>query len=131
RQNVEQAVLRQESLTWTAFAVLRLVSAGQRVETRQAAADAGIAKATLTGVVDALVARGLVRRVEHPQDRRLVLLELTASGRRLVRRVLPLVRAEEAFALASLDRGQVAELGDLLQRLGEHLRGEAALGRRS
>src|SRR5205809_1516579 len=43
RQHVEQAVLRQESLTWTAFAVLRLVSAGQRVETRQAAADAGIA----------------------------------------------------------------------------------------
>ena len=130
RQHIEQSVLRQENLTWTAFAVLRLVWTAQRVETRQAAADAGIAKATLTGVADALVARGLVRRVEHPQDRRLVLLELTGTGRRLVRRVLPLVQAEEAFALARFDRAQVVQLGDLLHRLTEELRADEARQRR-
>jgi DNA-binding MarR family transcriptional regulator len=130
RQHVEQAVLRRENLTWTAFAVLRLVSTGDRVETRRAAAEAGIAKATLTGVADALVARDLVRRVEHPQDRRLVLLELTAAGRRLVRRVLPAVQAEEAYALGGFERGQATQFADLLNRLNEHLGTDDARRRR-
>jgi DNA-binding MarR family transcriptional regulator len=130
RQHMEQAVLRQENLTWTAFAVLRLVWTGEQVETRHAAAMAGIAKATLTGVADALVARDLVRRVEHPQDRRLVLLELTTAGRRLVRRLLPAVQAEEAFALNGFDRGQAAVFADLLHRLTEHLDADEARQRR-
>jgi DNA-binding MarR family transcriptional regulator len=131
RQHIERSVLRQENLTWTGFTVLRLVWTAQRLETRQAAAEAGIAKATLTGVTDALVARNLVRRLEHPQDRRLVLLELTGAGRRLVRRVLPAVQAEEAFAVAALDRGQVVQLGDLLYRLTEDLRADDARRRRA
>jgi DNA-binding MarR family transcriptional regulator len=130
RQHVEQTVLRQENLTWTAFAVLRLVWVGDRVETRRAAAEAGIAKATLTGVADALVARDLIRRVEHQQDRRLVLLELTATGRRLVRRVLPAVQAEEAYALSALERGQTTQFADLLGRLTEHLGADDAQRRR-
>lgn len=131
RQHVEQTVLGRDGLTWTAFAVLRLIWAGDRVETRQVAADAGIAKATLTGVVDALVARDLVRRLDHPEDRRLVLLELTGPGRRLIRRVLPAVRAEEEYALAPLSPNQVAQLGNLLTRVGTHLVSDEAQERRT
>jgi DNA-binding MarR family transcriptional regulator len=130
RQHIEQAVLRRENLTWTSFVVLRLIWTGQRVETRQAAADAGIAKATLTGVADALVARELLRRLEHPQDRRLVLLELTAAGRRLVRRVLPAVQAEEAFVTKGLERGQVKQLDEIARRLTDRLASTEAQQRR-
>jgi len=130
RQHVEHTVLRREDLTWTAFTILRLVWTGKRVETRRAAAAAGIAKATLTGVADTLVSRDLMRRLEHPRDRRLVLLELTTPGRRLVRRLLPAVQAEESFALAPLTSTQLTQLGDLLGRVAAHMRSDEARLRR-
>jgi MarR family transcriptional regulator, organic hydroperoxide resistance regulator len=130
RQHVEQSVLRREHLTWTGFVVLRTVLHARRIETRHAAAEAGIAKATLTGVVDTLVGRGLVRRLDHPDDRRLVLLELTRSGHRLVRKLIPAVRGEEAFALAELELDQLNQVTWLLRRLIEHLDTDEARLRR-
>src|SRR5687767_3699226 len=130
RQHVEQSVLRRESLTWTGFVVLRAVLRARKIETRHAAAEAGIAKATLTGVVDTLVGRGLARRLDHPDDRRLVLLELTRSGQRLVRKLLPAVRDEEAFALAELDFDQLNQVTSTLRRLIEHLGTDEARLRR-
>ncbi len=121
RQYVEQAALREEALSWTAFVVLRLVWSEPRVETRQAAADAGIAKGTLTGVVDGLADRDLVRRVPHPDDGRLVLLELTDAGQRLVSRLMRAVDAAEAAALSGFDDTQVSQLDALLDRLVRRL----------
>jgi DNA-binding MarR family transcriptional regulator len=51
----------------------------------------GIQPSTLTGVLDRLETRRLIRRARHPTDRRSVLLVLTPSGRRAattVRQVL-------------------------------------------
>lgn len=41
-----------------------------------------ITKGTLTGVVDRLEAKGLVRRVTHKEDRRCTIVKLTAAGER-------------------------------------------------
>jgi DNA-binding MarR family transcriptional regulator len=130
RQHVEQSVLRRERLTWTGFVVLRTVLRARRIETRHAAAEAGIAKATLTGVVDTLAGRGLVRRLDHPEDRRLVLLELTRSGHRLARKLIPAVHGEEAFALAELELDQLYQVTSTLRRLIEHLDTDEARLRR-
>jgi MarR family transcriptional regulator, organic hydroperoxide resistance regulator len=126
RQHVERTVLRRVNLTWTGFAVLRLVSTQDRIETRVAAAETGIAKGTLTGVVDTLVARDLVHRRRHPDDGRLVLLEPTRAGRSLVRRILPAVRAEEAYALQGLTDRQVEQFGGVLLQIVQHLEGGPA-----
>ena len=51
----------------------------------------GIQPSTLTGVLDRLETRGLIRRSRHPTDRRSVLLVLTPAGQRAattVRQVL-------------------------------------------
>ena len=121
RNHVEQAVLRHQQLTWTGFLVLCEVWAARRLETRHAATAAGIAKATLTGVVDTLVRRDLVRRVRHPDDGRLVLLELTREGQRLARELVPASRAEEAFALGDLDEGQVGDVTAAMRRIALRL----------
>jgi DNA-binding MarR family transcriptional regulator len=121
RQHVERTVLRRVNLTWTGLAVLRLVVAQGRVETRVVAVETGIAKATLTGVVDTLVARDLVRRRRHPHDGRLVLLEPTRAGRGLVRRILPAVLAEEAYALRGLSNRQLQQFGGVLAQIVQHL----------
>jgi DNA-binding MarR family transcriptional regulator len=130
RHHIEQVVLRADGLTWTGFAVLRLLWRLDRVETRRAAAETGIAKATLTGVVNTLAGRRLVRRQPHPTDRRLVLLELTRTGRRLAGRVVPAVLAEERYLLAGLDPARRAELDEVLRLLAERLDSPEARGRR-
>ena len=47
------------------------------------AADLGVRLSTMTGVVDQLERKGLVERVNHPEDRRSLHVRTTARGRRL------------------------------------------------
>jgi DNA-binding MarR family transcriptional regulator len=131
RHHVEQAVLRHKNLSWTGFVVLREVWLAEGLETREAAVRAGIAKATLTGVANTLVDRGLLRRVRHPEDGRLVLLQVTARGNRLLRDLLPVSQAEEAFTLGHLDDTQINHVHELMSRLVVHLDGDEAQDRRA
>jgi DNA-binding MarR family transcriptional regulator len=49
----------------------------------QLAANLGVRLSTMTGVIDQLERRGFVERVDHPEDRRSLRVELTAKGRKL------------------------------------------------
>lgn len=67
-------------------------------------------------LVDVLVRRGVVDRVDNPMDRRQILLQLTKSGRRL----LPDIRAVEEGIDASLshvfEEGISAEMVERMRR---------------
>ena len=78
-----------------------------------------ITKGTLTGVVDRLAAKGLVRREPYAHDRRVTIAVLTAKGARLFERTYPLhiAHLEERFELLA-DRDLV-RLQRALERLGE------------
>ena len=47
------------------------------------AADLDVRLSTMTGVIDQLEEKGLVERVDHPDDRRSLRVKLTARGRKL------------------------------------------------
>ena len=61
-----------------------------------------VTRSTVTGVLDSLERRGLVRRSPHPTDRRSVVVEITAKGLR----VLGEVRAVVADWAAMRDRAK-------------------------
>ncbi|MHB0871675.1 MAG: MarR family winged helix-turn-helix transcriptional regulator [Chloroflexota bacterium] len=67
----------------------------------------GMTLSTTTGVVDRLVAQGLIQRLEHPADRRLVLLQATPEGSALLERLL---RAGLGYFRQILDRLTTEEL---------------------
>ncbi len=46
-----------------------------------------VTRGTVTGLIDTLEARGLVRRTPHPEDRRMLLIELTDDAQVLLRTV--------------------------------------------
>ena len=104
-----------------------------RAETRHAAENAAISKATLTGVVKTLEARGLITRRVSETDRRLVHLELTPEGLNLMKELYPIFNAAEAEVVAGLSpkRGSADQqspidrhrAGDQTQR-GNERRGE-------
>lgn len=85
----------------------------------------GVSPATMTGIVDRLVAAGYVTRREDPHDRRVRRVELSADGDELLD---GLVVAGEEHQRRLLERMTVAELKVLAQAsdiLGRALMAEA------
>ncbi|MEW6583191.1 MAG: MarR family transcriptional regulator [Actinomycetota bacterium] len=74
----------------------------------------GVTRPNITKLVDGLERSGLVERLPHPADRRMVQAHLTARGRELAGAALP-GRAERIRALwDALDDDELAELVRLL-----------------
>jgi DNA-binding MarR family transcriptional regulator len=83
-------------------------------------ADAlGVHSSTLTRLCDRLVGKGLLVRSEAPGSRREVALELTPSGRRLVRSVTARRRREIADVVGRLTKSERDNIVRALQAFGE------------
>lgn len=117
RHHVEATVLRRADLSWTGYSVLAVTCEHRSIETRAAAAAVGVSRGTLTGVVRTLESKGLIRRLPHSTDGRLVLLEPTPAGRRLARRLAPRITAAEDYAISCLDGRERGALAGLLGRV--------------
>ena len=96
RGYVTTEVLRPVDISWTGFVVMWVVWIADGLETRRAAESAAISKATLTGVVKTLEARGWMEKVGREDDRRLVELHLTPSGKALMEDLYPKFNAIES-----------------------------------
>jgi DNA-binding MarR family transcriptional regulator len=77
-----------------------------------------ITKGGITGILDRLEARGLVKRVPSRDDRRSVLISLTARGIELLRKLYPeLVRGDRALFERAFRPEQMKEFSKLLALL--------------
>lgn len=117
RVHLTNSVLREHGLTWTGFVVLWVVWISDGVETRRAAENAAISKATLTGVVKTLEGRGLMTRRVGDTDRRLVNLELTPAGLTLMKELYPVFNAAEAEIVAGLSPKSLTQLTNSLRSI--------------
>ena len=81
-----------------------------------------ITKGTLTGVVDRLEARGIVRRTGSPTDARSTIVRLTRKGEREFGRVFRPHVAHLKRAFMALDEAEMDRLDRLLHRLREGFR---------
>lgn len=82
------------------------------------AASALVTSGAMTGRLDALEADGLIRRRQHPTDRRVSYAELTPAGRKLIDRVLDGHLDREELLLARLgqaDRKAIEQALALLE----------------
>lgn len=86
-----------------------------------------ITKGTLTGVVDRLATRGLVRRVASSTDRRSHIVQLTAQGEALFERVFPEHLSHLRLGFGQLEAAELGELESLLLRLRRALTAARAL----
>lgn len=77
--------------------------------------------ATVTSMVGALEADGLLRRVAAKDDRRSSMVRLTAKGRRLIERAMPLRIAMVAKVFEELDDAEREQLVTLLLKVGSGL----------
>lgn len=78
----------------------------------------GVARPTASALVDRLVRDGRVDRVQHPWQRRHVMLTLTPKGLQLLQKTRAAARSRLASLLADLSPGQVRKIGEGMVLLG-------------
>jgi DNA-binding MarR family transcriptional regulator len=74
-------------------------------------------KVTVMRAAQGLLRRRLVRRLPNAEDGRSHRLVMTAAGKRLYDRIVPLALAYEAQLLAGIERRDIARFEQLLRRL--------------
>ena len=96
---------------------LRRAGAPHRLSPKALSAALLVTSGTMTNRLDRLEARGLVRRLPDPDDRRGLLVELTDEGRELADRAVAVHVAREEQLMSGLTRRE----RDQLSRLGRKL----------
>lgn len=84
-----------------------------------------VTRPTMSGVLDSLDRRGLVRRIRDRSDSRKRLVEPSGKGLRAIRRVLPVVHRWEAQVMSCLTTEQQRELLRILATLQAQMRASA------
>jgi DNA-binding MarR family transcriptional regulator len=99
---------------WSALRVLWQEDGLSQVELAQRMM---VEKASLTAVLKAMASEGLITRVRNTEDRRKVNIFLTASGRRLKSKILPLIGRINKRATRRLSSAEIQQLRRLLARV--------------
>jgi DNA-binding MarR family transcriptional regulator len=119
----KQAFAAHSLETWEfdVLAALRRAGPPYDLSPGRLVAETLVTSGTMTNRVDRLVTRGLVERRPDPDDRRGVLVRLTASGRRTVDAALDELLAHEREILGALDNVSATRLADALRTLARNV----------
>lgn len=100
---------------------LRRAGAPYRLSPSQLTDALLVTSGTMTNRLDRLEARGLIRRLPNPDDRRGVVIELTAEALEVVDRAVTVHVEREREMLAPLGDAERRQLDRILRRLFAHL----------
>jgi DNA-binding MarR family transcriptional regulator len=103
---------------------LRQLNAHGPIPAGELAAAVSLSPATVCGILDRLEARELVMRERQTDDKRRVLVRLTAKGRQTARKAPPPLEHGFQRQLEALPLGKQAEIDRVLKRLVEMMSAE-------
>ena len=86
-QQMDEAAHRAMGINASDGRCLDVIDRRGRISAGQLAVEAGLTTGAITAVLDRLEARGYVRRVPDPNDRRRILVEVTEEQRQLAYRL--------------------------------------------
>jgi DNA-binding MarR family transcriptional regulator len=101
--------------------LLQEIRAGRHLSVNDLAALAMTTQSTVSIVLSRLERKGLVKRARSPVDRRSVVLQLTAAGKRLLRRAPKPATSAVLGALGRLTKEELRALSRGLDALGREL----------
>jgi very-short-patch-repair endonuclease/DNA-binding MarR family transcriptional regulator len=128
-ETVRDMLGRRMDVSGPQYSILMVVAQNQGrrgVAVRAVADQLHVSGAFVTSEVGKLVRAGLIGKQANPEDRRSVLLSLTAKGEALIRDVAEAVRATNDRFFGALDRDDFLILGHIVDRMVGSSR--AALG---
>jgi DNA-binding MarR family transcriptional regulator len=81
-----------------------------------------VTRPNITGLIDGLVSDGLVERIDHPDDRRLIIARLTEHGKEFMRWFVPQHIANVSELMGALSQEELHQLANMIERLRERMR---------
>ena len=115
-----EETLEQQGLTmgdWKVLTALRWRGEPHRRSAGELARIAELTSGTMTTRLDHLERDGLVRRLRDPDDRRSVIVELTAKGRKKHDEAMGVQAEKEKLLAAALSAREMQQLNSLLRRV--------------
>lgn len=111
--------LNAYGLSLSAFNILMNLSRseGKGCVLRELSDQLVVSRANITGLVDCLVERGLVKRLESKEDRRARIALITPEGEELLEKILPEYYATTRDLLSGLSKDEKAALSKLLVKM--------------
>jgi len=100
-----------------ALSALRISGPPYRLSPTRLAKGLMLSSAGITSRIDRLERRGLVRRLDDPEDRRGVIIELTDEGQRVVDEAVAALAISDRQLLDRLDPQEVDQLEGLLRKV--------------
>ena len=113
----DSQALRSAGLTQPQADVLFTLGNTEGMSCRELGERTLITKGTLTGILDRLEKKGLLRRQPSTEDRRVIRVMLTTRGQRLFERVFPVHIQRLAEQVADVDDAERAAMLAALRRL--------------
>ena len=100
-----------------ALSALRIAGAPYRLSPTRLAKGLMLSSAGITSRIDRLERRGLVRRLDDPDDRRGLIIELTDEGSKVVDEAVAALAISDRQLLERLDPQEVDQLEGLLRKV--------------
>jgi DNA-binding MarR family transcriptional regulator len=116
-----RSVENKTGVTNAQLFLLQQIRGGRHLTVNDLAALAKTTQSTVSIVLSRLEKKGLVKRTRSPVDRRSVVLQLTASGKRLLRRAPRPATSEVLQALGRLSKEELTAVSRGLSALGREL----------
>jgi len=110
-------LLRRRNLTTPQLAALRQLRRHGAMSAGELARGVALSQATITGIVDRLEQHGLVTRSRSSEDRRRVVVELTAAGREAVANSPPPLHEAFMLRLGELPERKRREIDRVLRQI--------------
>ncbi|MET3599711.1 MarR family winged helix-turn-helix transcriptional regulator [Martelella mangrovi] len=124
-ENYERDLAQSARLTPAQLRVLQIVEERGSVTPKALATQMGIRQASVTTLVDKLVARGMVERVPSKTDRRQTNVTVTDSGRAMVESAPDALQQRYVEAFEGLKDWEQAQLIASLERVATMLDAES------
>jgi DNA-binding MarR family transcriptional regulator len=98
------------SLSTTQVKSLFCIVENERISSKKLAEMLDVTPANVTGIVDKLIEQGFVRRLENSEDRRVVFLETTDEGKKLISNLEQMATEHTAKMLSGLTEEELNHL---------------------
>lgn len=98
-----------------------LADSGSSLPPNEIAERLIVSRATVTGLLDSLERQAYIRRLPHPTDRRMILVEITETGRQAASAFRPIVHQHQKEWFEVLDESEQQQLLVALHRIQESL----------
>ena len=82
----EQSIVEGSGITLSQMHTIEILGVNNMIKMKDLASKMGVTTGTLTVMIDNLEKKGLVQRIQNPEDRRSYVIRLTDTGKKQYRR---------------------------------------------